>query len=84
MLVGRPDTKSWWRNFGDQDGHTVDLLVRGHWQRLTGRVVTTETDAARCETLLATYLDQFPVAARALDGASLKERAQGCVLVWCS
>jgi F420H(2)-dependent quinone reductase len=81
ILVGRPDRKTWWRNFAEE--HPVDVLVAGRWLPMRAVVVrgTTDPDAAR--PLLEAYLGRFPSARRVLPGSTDGERLAGATLVWC-
>jgi hypothetical protein len=37
ILVGRPETKTWWRNF--RDAREADVLIRRRWQPMVGHAV---------------------------------------------
>lgn len=74
ILVGRPERKSWWRNFRVE--RDVDLLLAGHWTPMSARAVVGSDDPALAERLLETYRRRFRRAASGL-------RAQDAVLVWC-
>ena len=74
ILVGRPQTKTWWRNFRHE--RDVDILVRGRWLAMTGRVVTASDEPETIAPLLDAYVARFPKVARTID------RGQA-VLVWC-
>lgn len=82
IVVGKPDTKTWWRNFDSEGGHAIEVLVRGAWNQLQGRVVTEDTDAELTTTLLDAYLAHFPIAARAM-GSSREALNSTAVIVWC-
>lgn len=81
ILVGRPDSKQWWRNFTDE--RDVDVLVRGWWRPMVGRAVVGADEPDVLGPLLDTYLERFPRATRALDGATCDEQEAGAVIVWC-
>ena len=83
IFVGRPDTKSWWRNFGqDRD---LDVLVAGDWRAMVGRAVVGADEPDTIAPLLNAYLQRFPKTSRLLDetvGDGDGEGA-GTVVVWC-
>ena len=74
ILVGRPERKTWWRNFRDE--RDLDLLLAGHWTPMTACAVVGSDDPALAHQLLETYRRRFP---RAVSGL----RAQDAVLVRC-
>lgn len=53
VLVGRPDTKTWWRNF--RHPHPVDLLIRGTWLHGTGHARRHRDDPVAVEEALAAF-----------------------------
>jgi hypothetical protein len=81
IFVGRPDTKSWWRNFRD-DGD-VDVLVGGEWRAMTGRAVLGADEPDAIEPLLDAYLQRFPKAARLLEDSTGSAATWQGVIVWC-
>jgi deazaflavin-dependent oxidoreductase (nitroreductase family) len=81
ILVGRPETKTWWRNF-TTDGD-IDVLVRRQWMPMTARAVIGADEPESITPLLEAYLERFPRAARALDEEPNGSRARGAVIVWC-
>jgi hypothetical protein len=81
ILVGRPDTKTWWRNFEDE--HDLDVLLRRTWVTHRGRVVRGATEPDVAGPLLDAYLARFPRAARALGDDEPAERLARVVLVRC-
>jgi hypothetical protein len=76
ILVGRPDTKTWWRNFRHE--RELEVLLRRRWLTMTGRVVTAADDPEEIARLLSAYVARFPRAAR-----SLERNAHDTVVVWC-
>ena len=77
ILVGRPDSKTWWKNFrSDRD---VDLLVRGRWRPMTARAVIGAVEPAETGRLLDAYLARFPRAARRI-GEGPDARADAVVV----
>jgi hypothetical protein len=81
ILVGRADTKTWWRNFTEP--RELDLLVQGQWHHLVGQAVVGAEDPGRAAELLEAYLRRFPRAGRILPGNDLTEQAAAAVLVHC-
>lgn len=79
ILVGRPETKRWWRNF--QEDHEVEVLVRGTWRPMVGRAVVGAEDPETVAALLDVYLARFPKAARVLGNA--ESRVEHAVMVRC-
>ena len=81
IVVGESESKNWWRNF--RSDHAVDVLVRGHWLPMIGRVVEGASDPERVAPVLGLYLKRFPKAIRLLPGDTPEERARRAVVVWC-
>ena len=80
ILVGRPQTKTWWRNFRHE--HELEVLIRRRWIPMAGRVVVGADEPDVIAPLLDAYLQRFPRAARAL-GETDEARARRAVIVWC-
>ena len=81
ILAGRPETKTWWRNFRtDRD---LDLLVRGRWAPMTARAGLGADGAAEIRPLLDAYLARFPRAEHALGDGTPDDRARRAVVVSC-
>lgn len=68
VLVGRPDTKSWWKNF--VGAAPARLRLRGEWVDETGTAVLGATEPERASAALAAYRERFPKAVRALGLAA--------------
>jgi hypothetical protein len=81
ILVGKPDTKTWWRNF--REDRDLDVLVQGRWLPMTGRAVVGAVEPEMIAPLLDAYLERFPKLAANLDGESEGSRARHAVVVWC-
>lgn len=64
ILVGRPETKTWWRNFWEP--RDLDVLVAGEWRELRGQVRRGIDDPDAVRPLLDAYVAKFPSARRAL------------------
>jgi hypothetical protein len=81
ILVGRPEKKSWWRNFTTE--HDIEVLVQRKWIPMTGLAIIGAADPASIGPLLDAYLQRFPKATRALDGDTIETRAGGAVIIRC-
>ena len=81
ILVGRPDTKTWWRNF--TDGRDLAVLLGRRWQPMRGVAVVGADDPKAATPLLEGYLDRWPKAGRALQGATVAEKVRSAVFVDC-
>lgn len=81
ILVGRPETKTWWRNF--REDRDLDVLVQGRWLPMTARAVIGADEPAAIGPLLEAYLRRFPKAVRALDGDTPEDRARQAVMIRC-
>ena len=77
ILVGRPERKTWWRNFRQE--RDLEVLCRGEWRAMTGLVVTGAAHPERLGPLLQAYVARFPRAARGLDESG----PDGTVVVRC-
>lgn len=81
VLVGRPSTKTWWRNFTTDE--PVDLLVAGCWRSMTGRALVGADQPTMVGPLLDSYLEGHPKAGRSLDGVTRDEKIRSAVVVDC-
>lgn len=73
ILVGRPETKTWWCNFRSE--RDLDVLVRGQWSPMTALAVVGADGADAILPLLDAYLTRFPRAQRTLgDGTPRRAR----------
>jgi hypothetical protein len=77
ILVGRPDSKTWWRNFTER--RDVDVLIAREWRSMRGEVRRGADDPERVGALLDAYLARFPSARRSLG----PDPVAGAVLVHC-
>jgi hypothetical protein len=73
LLVARPETKTWWRAF--RSPHRLDVLVRGRWRPLCGRVVRSAVEPDVAAPLAEAYRRRFPSAERVMGG--------DLTFVWC-
>lgn len=81
IFVGRPETKTWWRNFRSEG--EVEVLLRRRWVPMTARAIVGEDEPEVVAPLLDAYLARYPRAVRLLGGATAEDRARAAVLVWC-
>jgi len=81
ILVGKPETKRWWRNF--RVDRNLDVLVQGQWLAMTGRAVVGADEPEVISPLLDTYLERFPKVAKHLGGGTREDQVNRAVVVWC-
>jgi len=81
IMVGRPETKSWWRNFVTP--HNIDVLVRGRWISMVGEVVDGVAQPEHAARLVDIYVAHSPRAVRTLGGGVRVEQVRGAVFVVC-
>jgi hypothetical protein len=81
ILVGKPETKSWWKNF--REDRALDVLVQGRWLAMTGRAVIGAEEPEVIAPLLDSYLQRFPKLANQLGAGSREAQANRAVVVWC-
>lgn len=80
VMVARPDTKTWWRNFTTMG--QVRVLVAGAWVPMTAHALRGSEDPDAVTPLLRSYASRFPNVVKSIDGDNLDERVQGAVVVW--
>lgn len=80
VLVGRPESKTWWRNFST-DGD-IDVLLQRRWVPMTARAVVGADAPDTITPLLEAYVERFPRAGRVL-GDDTGLGARRAVVVWC-
>jgi hypothetical protein len=81
ILVGRPETKTWWRNFltpGD-----MDVLLAGRWTTMTAEAIVGAEEPERLSPLLDVYLARFPRASASLGAGTAEQRIRRAVIVCC-
>ena len=81
ILVGHPESKTWWRNFTEDSD--IDVLLQRRWVPMTARAVIGANDPETISPLLDAYLKRFPRAARVLGNATDGERPVQTVVVRC-
>jgi hypothetical protein len=80
VLVGKPETKTWWRNFTDMG--QLKVLRAGTWIPMTAHALRGVDDPDAVEPLLRSYAIRFPKVVKSLDGDNLDERVRSAVVVW--
>lgn len=80
VVVGNPDTKTWWRNFTTMA--QVQVSVGGKWVPMTAHALLGSEDPEAVTPLLRSYATRFPKVAKSLDGDNLDERVEHAVVVW--
>lgn len=80
VLVGEPDSKTWWRNFTDMQ--TISVLVKGSWVPMTAHTICGRDDPGAVTPLLRSYAKRFPKAVGHLDGNGFDEQVGSAVVVW--
>jgi len=80
VAVGKPDTKTWWRNFTTMG--QVQVLVAGTWTPMTAHALIGSEDPDAVTPLLRSYATRFPKIVNTLDGDTLDERVEQAVVVW--
>jgi len=81
ILVGRPESKTWWRNFlSDRD---IDVLVQGQWLEMTARVGRGADQPDEVLPLLDGYLKRFPRAKASMGNGTLEDVVKRAVMVRC-
>ena len=80
VLVGKSDTKTWWRNFTSMG--QVQALLAGSWVPMTAHALIGSEDPEAVTPLLRAYAARFPKVVKSLEGDNLEQRVDRAVLVW--
>jgi hypothetical protein len=80
VVVGDPDTKTWWRNFTTLG--QAQVMVAGSWIPMTAHALIGSEDPEAVTPLLRSYAARFPNVVKSLDGDRLEERVEHAVVVW--
>ncbi len=80
VAVGKPDTKTWWRNFTTMG--QVQVLLSGTWVPMTAHALVGSEDPDAVTPLLRSYATRFPKVVKSLDGDTLEERVEHTIVVW--
>ena len=81
ILVGHPETKTWWRNFCS--ARDLSVLIQGQWTPMTACAVIGADEPTEMDPLLDAYLTRFPRARRSLSKGTPQEQAARAVVVRC-
>jgi hypothetical protein len=81
ILVGRHNSKTWWRNFTSE--RDIDVLIRHRWLPMKARAVIGAEEPETIAPLLDAFFEKFPKAARALDKGPSESLRRSAVVVWC-
>jgi hypothetical protein len=80
VVVGDPDTTTWWRNFTTMG--QVQVSVAGTWVPMTAHALLGSEDPDAVTPLLRSYATRFPKVVKSLDGDTLEDRVEHAVVVW--
>ncbi len=80
VVVGQPDSKTWWRNFTTMGQVTV--LLAGTWVPMTAHALLGSEDPEAVTPLLRSYAARFPKIVKSLEGDTLEARVEAAVIVW--
>jgi hypothetical protein len=80
VMVGKPDTKTWWRNFTTMG--QAQVLLAGEWVPMTAHALRGSEDPEAVTPLLRSYAARFPKVVKSLEGDTLEERVAAAVVVW--
>jgi hypothetical protein len=80
VMVGKPDTKTWWRNFTTMG--QVQVLLAGEWVPVTAHALIGSEEPEAVTPLLRSYAARFPKVVKSLEGDTLEERVASAVVVW--
>jgi deazaflavin-dependent oxidoreductase (nitroreductase family) len=80
VVVGRPETKTWWRNFTEMGQARV--LLKGTWTPMTAHTIRGADDPEAVTPLLRAYAQRYPKIVNRIDGDTLEERVASSVVVW--
>ncbi len=80
VMVGKPETKSWWRNFTQMGQARV--LLKGTWTPMTAHALRGTDDPEAVTPLLRSYAQRYPKVVRSIEGDTLEARVENSVVVW--
>lgn len=80
VVVGEPETKTWWRNFTEMGQATV--LLKGEWTPMTAHALSGANDPDAVTPLLRSYAQRYPKIVKRIDGDTLEDRVTNVVVVW--
>lgn len=79
VLVGRPDEKTWWRNF--LRNWPAEVLLQGNWVPMTARAIVGADEPKTATRLVNIYLKRFPRAEKTLGAGTIDDRIARAVVV---
>lgn len=80
VMVDKPETKTWWRNFVEMG--QVQVMFKGRWTPMTAHALRGTADPEAVTPLLRSYALRFANVVKDLDGDTLDERVRESVVVW--
>jgi hypothetical protein len=80
VVVGRSETKTWWRNFTEMG--QAQVLLKGTWTPMTAHALRGADDPEAVTPLLRSYAQRHPKVVKSIDGDTLEERVRNSVVVW--
>jgi hypothetical protein len=80
VMVGKPATKTWWRNFTTMG--QAQVLLAGKWVPMTAHALVGSEDPEAVTPLLRSYAARYPKVVNSLDGDTLEARVADAVVVW--
>jgi hypothetical protein len=79
ILVGRPESKTWWRNFETE--RAIDILAQGTWNKMKARAFKGAVEPDVVSGLVDRYLSKFARAARSLGEGTREDQIRRAVMV---
>ena len=80
VVVGKPETKTWWRNFTEMG--QAKVLLEGTWTPMTAHALRGADDPDAVTPLLRAYAQRHPKVTKVIEGDTLEERVTNSVVVW--
>lgn len=80
VVVGTPETKTWWRNFTEMG--QAHVLLKGTWTPMTAHALRGADDPEAVTPLLRSYAQRYPKIVKRIDGDTLEGRVANSVVVW--
>ena len=81
ILVGRPESKNWWKNFKTEGD--IEVLIKREWLTMTAHTVIGNEDPYTIQPMLDAYLERYPKTARLFADETKGSPADQAVLVRC-
>ncbi len=80
VMVGKPETKNWWRNFVQMG--QAQVLLKGTWTPMTAHALRGADDPEAVTPLLRSYAHRYPKVVKSIEGETLEQRVENSVVVW--